>query len=508
MFNGKSLKFKLLALCLFMSALTLTVGVVSYHSISDVRNDYAFIPHKVMPKLEHMNNMFLSYRRIRITLRTLGLPGLTPEMAQEAVKETEQAIAEYEKENEAYVALGFIPGQKEAYEQVQSAWVEFKKTGDEVLALNRSGTASDKEKILHIFFNDCPRKAKIYTAAISQLKAFHKNVAENKSKSADAIAEQATLKTIGLVIFSTIIGLISGFIFSSVLSKQLKKIAEDVASAADQTSAASSLLTSSSNQLSSGSSESASSLEETVASLEELTSMVRRNTDHSGAASQLAQKSRDEAQSGEQEIAKLISAMTEISDSSKKIEDIINVIDDIAFQTNLLALNAAVEAARAGEQGKGFAVVAEAVRALAQRSAVAAKDISSLIKENVSKSDQGTEIANASDKVFKSILESVRKVAELNSEIATGSQEQANGIQQISQAMSQLDQASQGNAASAEEVASSSEEMSAQARILVHLVTDLQSIVSGRKDTSSQSEHNVVKSVKFSKESQADHRAA
>jgi methyl-accepting chemotaxis protein len=200
--------------------------------------------------------------------------------------------------------------------------------------------------------------------------------------------------------------------------------------------------------------------------------------------------------------------MTEISDSSKKIEDIINVIDDIAFQTNLLALNAAVEAARAGEQGKGFAVVAEAVRALAQRSAVAAKDISSLIKENVSKSDQGAEIANASDKVFKSILESVRKVAELNSEIATGSQEQANGIQQISQAMSQLDQASQGNAASAEEVASSSEEMSAQARILVNLVMELQNIVSGRKGNPSQYENNVVKNAKFSKESSTTGLAA
>jgi methyl-accepting chemotaxis protein len=492
MLAGLSLKFKLIALCLFLSLLTLTVGVVSYQSLSDVKSDYAVIPQKVMPKLEHLNEMFLSYRRIRITLRTLGLQGLTPENAQEAVKETEHAIAAYEKANDAYVALQFMPGQKEVYDKVQESWLDFKKTGEEVLALYHSGTPESKEKMLNIFFTDCPRKAKIYTEAINALEAFHKSVADKQSKNAEMIAERATMNTIILVVASTLIGMICGFFFSSVLSKQLMGIAEDVASAAEQTSAASTQLTSASTQLSSGSSESASSLEETVASLEELTSMVRKNSEHSGAASTLAQKSREEAQSGEQEISKLISAMSDISQSSKKIEDIINVIDDIAFQTNLLALNAAVEAARAGEQGKGFAVVAEAVRALAQRSAVAAKDISSLIKENVSKSEQGAEIANGSGEVFKSILESVKKVAELNTEIAAGSQEQTNGIQQISQAMNQLDQATQGNAASAEEVASSSEEMSSQANVLVNLVSNLKIIVSGKDSDGSQHVHHVT----------------
>lgn len=166
----------------------------------------------------------------------------------------------------------------------------------------------------------------------------------------------------------------------------------------------------------------------------------------------------------------------------KRIEEIINVIDDIAFQTNLLALNAAVEAARAGEQGKGFAVVAEAVRSLAQRSAVAAKDISDLIKNNVEKSHHGSSVASSSGKALQEILVSVIKVADLNSEIATGSEEQSFGIEQISKAMNQLDTATQSNAASSEEVRGSSEQMAHQGEILAQLVHDLYDLVHGEKE--------------------------
>ncbi len=177
--------------------------------------------------------------------------------------------------------------------------------------------------------------------------------------------------------------------------------------------------------------------------------------------------------------------MTQISQSSKKIEEIIHVIDDIAFQTNLLALNAAVEAARAGEQGKGFAVVAEAVRALAQRSAASASDISTLIKESVTQIEDGSHTADQSGAVLTNIVSSIKKVADLNNEIAAASAEQTTGIQQISKAMNQLDQASQSNAASAEEIAATSGEINNLAVTAHDLTLELNSVVLGTSSSAS-----------------------
>ncbi|RYZ67811.1 MAG: chemotaxis protein, partial [Proteobacteria bacterium] len=220
-------------------------------------------------------------------------------------------------------------------------------------------------------------------------------------------------------------------------------------------------------------------LAETVASTEELSSMVKLNSDNAKQAAALAHTSCKSAEEGENEIQSLITSMTDISASSKKIEEIINVIEYITFQTNLLALNAAVEAARAGEQGKGFAVVAEAVRNLAQRSASAAKDITVLIKESVTKIERGSKVADSSGSVLKNIVTSVKKVSDLNSEIASASAEQANGISQITKAMNELDRATQQNASASEEVAASSEEMSSQAYSLRSLVTELMALIEG-----------------------------
>jgi methyl-accepting chemotaxis protein len=242
--------------------------------------------------------------------------------------------------------------------------------------------------------------------------------------------------------------------------------------------------------LSQASSQSAASLEETVASLEEMTSMVKMNTENARQAALLSSNSSEQASRGETEMLSLLESMRGISQSSKQIEEIINVIDDIAFQTNLLALNAAVEAARAGEQGKGFAVVAEAVRSLAQRSASAAKDIAVLIRESVEKIEQGTGKANDSGEVLKKIVESVRKVSDLNKEISAASEEQSVGIQQISQAMNQLDQSVQSNAASSEEISGTVDEINGQAKVMKEVVTDLNVVVHGEKDN-----NNVIQTV-------------
>jgi methyl-accepting chemotaxis protein len=257
-------------------------------------------------------------------------------------------------------------------------------------------------------------------------------------------------------------------------------VAATLSSSTGQVTAAIEQLTAAGQSLSESSTEAAASLEETVASLEEMTSMVQMNADHAREAAALAHTSRDSAERGEKDIQNLVESMKGISSSSKKIAEIIHVIDDIAFQTNLLALNAAVEAARAGEQGKGFAVVADAVRTLAQRSAEAAKNISRLINESVRKVDLSGEIADTSGVVMTEIVNAVKKVSDLANEIASGSAEQTTGIQQISKAMNNLDQGSQNNAALSEEIASTSGEISSQAVQMRSLVETLNEVVLGQ----------------------------
>ncbi len=263
------------------------------------------------------------------------------------------------------------------------------------------------------------------------------------------------------------------------ISNSVGDVASNLSDSTGQVTQAIEQLSAAGHALSESSTESAASLEETVASLEEMSSMVQMNSDHAREAAALAQTSRDSAEKGEKEIKTLVESMQGISQASRKIEEIIHVIDDIAFQTNLLALNAAVEAARAGEQGKGFAVVADAVRTLAQKSADAAKDITTLIKDSVEKIEKGTVVADKSGVVMQDIVSSVKKVADLANEIASASSEQTSGIQQISKAMNQLDQGAQSNAASSEEIASTSEEIASQAIQMRQLTEKLNEVVLG-----------------------------
>ncbi|MEW9572784.1 methyl-accepting chemotaxis protein [Rhodanobacter sp. Si-c] len=209
--------------------------------------------------------------------------------------------------------------------------------------------------------------------------------------------------------------------------------------------------------------EQASSLEETAASMEEMTSTVRQNAENASHASQLASGAREQAERGGQVAAQAVAAMGEITTSSRRIADIVGLIDEIAFQTNLLALNAAVEAARAGEQGRGFAVVAGEVRSLSQRSAAAAKEIKALIGESVNRVQAGGALVEQTGTVLKEIVESVRKVTDIVAEIAAASQEQSAGIDQVNRAVMQMDEVTQQNAALVEEAAAAAQAMQEQA---------------------------------------------
>lgn len=223
--------------------------------------------------------------------------------------------------------------------------------------------------------------------------------------------------------------------------------------------------------LSSRTEEQASSLEETASAMEELTSTVRQNADNASQANQLVLQASDYATKGGSVVDQVVHTMGSIKDSSRKIVDIIGVIDGIAFQTNILALNAAVEAARAGEQGRGFAVVASEVRNLAQRSAGAAKEIKGLISDSVEKVDAGGKLVDEAGVTMGHIVTSVKQVADIMAEIAAASHEQSDGIEQVNQAVVQMDQTTQQNAALVEEAAAAAASMQDQAAQLAQMVS-------------------------------------
>lgn len=245
----------------------------------------------------------------------------------------------------------------------------------------------------------------------------------------------------------------------------------DILEATTNIATASSEIAQGNTDLSQRTEQQASSLEETASSMEELTSTVKQNADNSRQANQLSAGAREKAEKGGAVVNRAISAMSEINSSSKKIADIISVIDEIAFQTNLLALNAAVEAARAGEQGRGFAVVAGEVRNLAQRSAGAAKEIKGLIQDSVGKVEEGSKLVDESGKTLDEIVNEVKKVSDIIAEISAASQEQASGIDQVNKAVMSMDEVTQQNAALVEEAASASESLDEQARTMEELVS-------------------------------------
>lgn len=251
----------------------------------------------------------------------------------------------------------------------------------------------------------------------------------------------------------------------------LSQILGQVQGAAGSIATASSQVAAGNEDLSQRTEEQAASLEETAASMEEMTATVRQNADSARHANQLATQARDVAQKGGEVVSQAVNSMEEINKVSKRIADIISVIDEIAFQTNLLALNAAVEAARVGEQGRGFAVVAAEVRTLAGRSATAAKEIKALVQESVSKVQEGSVLVNQSGEQLEHIVTSVKKVADMIADISAAGQEQSTGIEQVNKAVMQMDQITQQNAALVEEATAASQSMNQQAAGMLETVS-------------------------------------
>ncbi len=316
-----------------------------------------------------------------------------------------------------------------------------------------------------------------YRHAISALADYNKNDGDDAGSmivAAVSLAKQGILIGLALAILT---GVAVAVVIITGINRILRNLAHSLGAGSTEVATATAEVASASQILAEGASEQAASLEETSASLEEITSMTKRNADNAESAKALAGQTRTAADRGSGDMTLMTGAMDAIKVSSDNIAKIIRTIDEIAFQTNILALNAAVEAARAGEAGLGFAVVAEEVRALAQRSAQAARETATKIEDSIEKSRQGVHISAKVSSSLTEILDKARKVDDLIAEIATSSREQSQGIGQICIAVTQMDKVTQNTAATAEESASAAEELSAQAENMKESVHQLLCLV-------------------------------
>ena len=309
--------------------------------------------------------------------------------------------------------------------------------------------------------------AKISTG-INQLLDIFENVLKDTAASISEMAEGRLTRKIETEYSGSYDALKSDI---NLTIDKLVEVVSEIAEVGMSVKEAATEIASGNTNLSQRTEEQAASLEETSAAMEQITTTVQQNAANAVQANTLARGAREAAETGGAVVRKAVSAMEAISESSNKINDIIGVIDEIAFQTNLLALNAAVEAARAGDQGRGFAVVADEVRSLAGRSATAAKEIKELIKDSGEKVQEGSDLVNQSGETLEEIVTAVKKVNDIVAEISTASDEQATGLDEINKAIGEMDEMTQQNAALVEEAAAASESMGNQADNLDELIS-------------------------------------
>ena len=404
------------------------------------------------------------------------------------------------------------PEGKEALAKLNAARAEYRGPRDKVLELLKSGREEEAKNALLL---EVRPKQVTYMARVNELIKLQEKLMADSSDGVNRTLAQAKTTILVLLASAFVLALVTAiWIIRSVtrpiheamtiardvaagnlamefeahgtnetglllgalheMKTRLAHIVGDVRGNAEGVASASAQISQGNNDLSMRTEQQASALQLTAASMEQLGATVRQNADNANQANQLARGASTFAIQGGDVVGQVVDTMKGINESSKKVADIIGVIDGIAFQTNILALNAAVEAARAGEQGRGFAVVASEVRSLAQRSAAAAKEIKSLIAANVERVEQGTAQVGRAGETMRQVVASIRRVTDIVAEISAASSEQSTGVAQIGEAVSQMDQATQQNAALVEESAAAAESLKGQANQLVGSVAVFQ----------------------------------
>jgi len=521
-FNNLKVRTKLLAAFALVSLVMVTLGVLSagsLHRVSD-KMRAMYVDYTVpATNLATFASKLSRYRANVINGMALGDAARIDELVSRQAKlrgEMEKILRDYGATNLAVTKDG--RDERRSLEALNSQAQGYFAAAEHTLGLVRQAAAADADKKVALHAqatayasNEAGPKAVATVEAFDEQSTIIATIAGEMDAAGASVAASATRWNVAGTVFAMVLSMILGVFIARKISQPLAQavgvlravagrdltqrldidtrdelgaLAEaintavvaihqalsEVRTVADELATASQELSGAADQISSGAQEQASGLEETAASLEEVAATVRQNADNAKQAAQLAASSRTIAEKGGAVVGSAVEAMGDITQSSKRIGDIITTIDEIAFQTNILALNAAVEAARAGEQGRGFAVVAAEVRDLAQRSAAAAKEIKSLIGDSAEKVATGSQHVNTSGETLREIVTSVKRVTDMIGEIAAASNEQTTGIEQVNKAVSQMDQVTQSNAAQTEELSSTAQSLAGKGEQLQRLV--------------------------------------
>jgi methyl-accepting chemotaxis protein len=509
-----SIRFRIRFVCGGLAIVTAIVGGLGVWASSSVNSAFTAVAKESLPAMEHLSAVERGMERALVAERSL----LFLSMATPGAREESELFAEQHSvvtdRWKAYTAMAAAnDAERKLWPTFEEARGEWREVSREVLQLISQNTPTGRRDAIDLSMGAGAAKYEKARRLLAELVQLRAEQVKQKAAAEAAAAVRLLWMVVGAVVGAMVIAIwLSRALARSVaiplaatvdllrdiaegegdLTKRIQVESRDevgqlaywfnafmdklhaivaqVQATGLHVASASQEFTGATEELASGAQEQASSLEETAASLEQMTGAVKQNAENARQASQLANASRATAEQGQEVVSSAVTSMQEITRASRKIAEIITVIDEIAFQTNLLALNAAVEAARAGEQGRGFAVVASEVRSLAQRSAQAAKEIKALIADSVRKVDDGSALVTQSGRMLEEMVTSVRQVTNLITEIAAASDEQSTGIDQVNRAIAQVDQVVQNNSAQVEELSSTAQALSSRARELEELV--------------------------------------